>query len=123
MTIYIVSIALYLFLLQGLLACLTIPCLCYCISLAIKPFLYSRNVLTVPFLSSTTLSNCIPFKNTIVVAYDSIQTRSKKDSDTICKMYNSSNCGLNKTHVENTQGKHTMKKISVFVGNTYYCDT
>ena len=45
---------LYLALLWGLEACLTIPSLFYCISQAIKPFLLSTNVLTVPFHSSTT---------------------------------------------------------------------
>ena len=35
-----------------------------CISLAIKLFLYSLIVFTVPFHLSTTLSNCIPFKCT-----------------------------------------------------------
>ena len=45
-----------------------------------------------------------------------------KKTPTVCKSYNSSNYGLNKTHVENIQGKHTTKKISVFVGNTYYRD-
>ena len=52
-TIYTVSTAFDLSLLQVLVAYLTIPCLSYCISLAIKPFLYSMNVLTVPFPSST----------------------------------------------------------------------
>ena len=57
-----VSTALYLSLLQGLVACLTIPCLFYYIPLAIKPFHYS-----VPFHSSSTLSDCIPFKNTTIL--------------------------------------------------------
>ena len=36
-TMYIMSMVLYLALLQGLVACLIIPCLFYCISLTIKP--------------------------------------------------------------------------------------
>ena len=51
-------------LLQGLVVCLTIPCLSYCISLVIKPFLYYTNVLTLPFHSGTTLSDFLPFKDT-----------------------------------------------------------
>ena len=50
-TIYTVTTALCLSLLRGLVAFLTIP---YCISLAIKPFLYSTNVLSVPIHSSIT---------------------------------------------------------------------
>ena len=64
LTIYTVSTVLYLSLLWGFVACLTISCLSYCISLAIKPFLYSTNMWTVPFHSSITLSDCIPFKDT-----------------------------------------------------------
>ena len=62
-TIYIVSTVLYLSLLRALVVCLKIPCLSFCVSLAIKPFLYSMNMLTVLFHLSTTLSDCIPFKN------------------------------------------------------------
>ena len=51
-------------LLRVFVACFIIPYLSYCISLAIKPFLYSTNVLTIPFYSSTTLTDCIPFKFT-----------------------------------------------------------
>ena len=46
-------------LLREFVMCLTIPCLSYCISLTIKPFLYSMNMLTVLFHSTTTLSDCI----------------------------------------------------------------
>ena len=66
-TIYTVSTALYLALLRGLVACLTIPCLSYCISVAIKPFLYSMNMFIVPFYSSTTWSDCISFKDTTYI--------------------------------------------------------
>ena len=51
----------YLSLFWGLVTCLIISCLSYCISLAIKPFLYSMNMLTVSFHSNTTLSNSIPW--------------------------------------------------------------
>ena len=50
---------------------------------AIKPFLYSTNVLTVPFHSSKTLSDYIPFKDTTVAANESIQTHSKKDPNAV----------------------------------------
>ena len=63
-TIYTVSTALYLFLLRGLVACLTIPCPSYCICRAIKPFLYTT--CWHPFHSTTTLSDCIPFKDTTI---------------------------------------------------------
>ena len=46
-----------------------VPCLSYCISFAIKPFLYSMNMMTVPFHSSITLSDCISFKNTTIYIY------------------------------------------------------
>ena len=42
------------------------------------------NVLTIPFHSSTTLGDCISFKDTSVAANDSIQTRNKKYSNTVC---------------------------------------
>ena len=111
-TIYTVSRALYLSLLS---------CLPYCSSLAMKPFLYSINVLTVHFYSNTILSDCIPFKNTTAAMNNLIQTHSKKDSNIV--RHTTVVIRLNKTHIENTQGKHTTKKISVFVGNTYYRDT
>ena len=66
-TIYIGSMELYLSLLWGLVMCLTNPCLSYCISHAIKSFLYSTNVLIVPFHSSTTLFDCICFKDTTYI--------------------------------------------------------
>ena len=69
-------------------------------------------MLSVPFHSSTNLLDCIPFKNTKVSTKILIQTHSKKDTKTVGKTYNSSKYGLNKTHVENTQGKQIMKKIS-----------
>ena len=69
--------------LQRLVAILTIPCLSYCNSLAINPFFYSLNPLTVPVHSSTTLSDCVPFKDTAVARNNSIQTHSKKDPNTV----------------------------------------
>ena len=44
-TVRTVSTALYLSLLREFVTCLTIPCLSYCIVLAIKPFLYSTKML------------------------------------------------------------------------------
>ena len=111
---------------QGLVSCLTISCLS-CISLAIKPFLYSSNVLIVLFYSSATLSDCICFKDATVAVNDSIQTHSKKDPNTVKRksvVINDWTRLTSKILMENTQKKKQKKKktIAVFVGKTYYHD-
>ena len=68
--IYIVSTVLYLSLLRGLVACLTIPCLSYCISLAIKPSFFHLQTCWLSLHTSTALSDCIPFKYITVVLQD-----------------------------------------------------
>ena len=81
-TIYTVGMALGLSLLRGLVACLTIPCLSYCISLAIKAFLlFDERVDCCCFFfhSSTTLSDCIPFKEKKTLTYFYAEEQNKDE--------------------------------------------
>ena len=54
----------------NLVVCPTVSYLSYYISIAIKPFLYCTNELTVPFHQSTTLSDFISCKDTTVSLFN-----------------------------------------------------
>ena len=103
--------ALYLSLLQELIACLTIPCLSYCISLAIKPFLYSTNMLTVLFHSCNTLSDCILFKDTTNIVYKIFRIISPKIQKMIFFFIGSANWILSKYSVHRNKLHVTISAI------------